>query len=97
MSATLRVPESLAERVRSFVANEGLSLEVVTDADGVVAVVESGHGHESTATTIHAGGWIACQTAFHVAGKLGIPTLHVGKLLNHLDVRIRACQLGCFE
>ena len=50
----------------------------------------------SDLTTIYAGGSIACATAFELAAKLGISQTKMGKLLDHLDVRVRHCQLGCF-
>lgn len=97
MPATVSVPETMAESLRTFVKQEKLPLQVVTGPGGAVQVVESAEGEKSTLTVLKAGGWIACPMAREMAPRLGIQTREVGKLLDHLDIRIRACELGCFE
>jgi hypothetical protein len=32
-----------------------------------------------------------------MAETLGVSSRGFGKLLNHIDIRVRACLLGCFE
>ena len=96
MQATLGVPSTMVKPLSSFLAAEGLSLDVVTDADCTVRVEPGAEGEQSTATVLRAGGAIACGTAFHIAGKLGVKVHDLGKLLDHLDIKVRACQLGCF-
>ncbi len=49
-----------------------------------------------TSATLFAGGWIACADAREAAGRLGITTRQMGGILEHLNVKIRACGLGCF-
>lgn len=43
-----------------------------------------------------AGGKIDCRRAFALAAKLGIDLKTFGELLNHINVKILNCQLGCF-
>ena len=97
MSATLDVPEKMADTLRAFVEKEGISLNIVAGGEGAVRVVESEQGQQSKASTICAGGGIGCGLARDMAGRLGIKTRDFGKLLNQLDVKVRNCELGCFE
>ena len=97
MYAVLAVPEVLSKSVSNFVQTEKIPLAVVTGEEGTVLVVHSGKRRESSLSVLEAGGWIACATARSMAPKLGIPPQALGKLLNHLDIRIRSCELGCFD
>jgi hypothetical protein len=97
MQATLSVPESMADSVRTFIEHEKLPLDVVTTEGGTVQVVESAEGEPSTLTVLKAGGAIACPLARRMAPRLGIRIRDMGKLINHLNIRIRACELGCFK
>lgn len=96
MQATLGVPETMLKPVSAFVAAEALPFQIVTDAGCTVQVVPAEEGRQSSVSALQAGGWIACSTAFEMAGRLGVQTRDLGKLLNHLDIKVRACQLGCF-
>jgi len=40
---------------------------------------------------------ISCRDAFKIAEDTGAPTLIIGKLLNELNIKVRSCQLGCFD
>jgi hypothetical protein len=97
MSATLAVPDELLKSVSDFVQAEKMALDVVAGEEGTVRVVQSGKRRQSTISVLEAGGWITCATARGMAPKLGITLQAMGKLLNHLDIRIRACELGCFD
>ena len=97
MPARLAVPETMLESVSGFVTREGIPLDVVPGSAGDVQVVQSAQRQQSTATVLESGGWIACSTALQIAEKLGVKSTAVGKLLDELDIRVRACQLGCFE
>ncbi|MBN2561366.1 MAG: hypothetical protein JXQ75_10600 [Phycisphaerae bacterium] len=97
MSASLSVPEALREQVAAFVSDEGLSIEVVSDSDATVRAVESEERLPCNLTTLQVGGWIACPTARAVAEKLGVGGRKMSALLNILDIKVRACELGCFE
>lgn len=96
MSATIAVPEALAEKVADFLKVEAVACEVVAGGDATICIVQSEDRQQSDPSTLQAGGWIACEDAFAMASKLGMPVPAMGKLLNLLDVRIRSCQLGCF-
>lgn len=96
MPATISVSGDLADKVAEFIQTEALSCEIVTDPGATIQIVPTTDRDQSDATTLQAGGWIACEDAFAMATRLGVPANTIGKLLNHLDVRIRTCQLGCF-
>lgn len=39
---------------------------------------------------------LTCHEARALAEKLGVPYCDVGQACNDLDIKIRACELGCF-
>jgi putative methionine-R-sulfoxide reductase with GAF domain len=41
-------------------------------------------------------GKISCTAAHKVAKELEVPVRKVGKLINELNLKIIACELGCF-
>ena len=41
-------------------------------------------------------GKISCTAAHKVAEELGVPVRKVGTLINELNLKIVACELGCF-
>jgi len=43
-----------------------------------------------------ADGRITCQSARQIAEELSVPYSEVGKTANALNIKIRACELGCF-
>ncbi|MHC4636491.1 MAG: hypothetical protein ACYTBP_07170 [Planctomycetota bacterium] len=97
MKKLICVDVSIANLLREFLDSEGIKIEVVTDGHCNVTVVQCEGRKESDLDSIYSGGWITCETARALAKKLGIPVMHMGKLLNHLDVKIRRCGLGCFQ
>ena len=97
MAGTLGVPEGMLKQVGEFAEAKAVPLSIVGDGECTVRVVQSEERLASTPTVLHTGGWIACATARSMAGKLGIKPRDMGKLLNHLDIKIRNCELGCFE
>lgn len=42
-------------------------------------------------------GGISCRQCFDVASQLDISLKVVGQACNDKDIKIRACQLGCFK
>ena len=42
-------------------------------------------------------GKLPCAMCFKIAEDFGISKMEMGKILNEMKVRIRQCQLGCFE
>jgi hypothetical protein len=42
-------------------------------------------------------GKLPCAMCFKIAEDFGISKREMGKILNEIKVKIRQCQLGCFE
>jgi len=42
-------------------------------------------------------GKLPCAMCFKIAEDFGIPKREMGKILNEMEIKIRQCQLGCFE
>lgn len=97
MRVTLSVPEKMRPALAAFIEAESLPFELVSDGDAPVKVVPGRKGEDSTPAELRAGGMIACGLARDMAGRLGVKTREIGKLLNHLKIKVRACDLGCFE
>jgi len=98
MNKRICVDVSMKEKLRDFIETEKIKLEIVTGepADVQVLFCAGEERHESSLDTIYSGGWVVCETARGLAGKMGISLNQMGKLLNHLNVKIRRCSLGCF-
>lgn len=88
---------SIAKRLQEFLDKEKINLEVVTDTDDAPEVMKCAKPTESNLDIIYSGGWITCEMARSLAKKINISLRQMGKLLNHLDVKIRHCSLGCFK
>ena len=97
MKADLGVPEEILEEVRAFIQSRAVTLDVAATTDAAVVVVRAAERRESDLKTLQAGGWIACPTALAMAQKLRIPPAELGKLLDFVNVKIKACSLGCFK
>ena len=97
MANRLHVQGLSVDELRRFVEAEGIGIDPVTDPTCDVTIAPGDKGRCSDLTTIYAGGSIACATAFELAAKLGISRAKMGKLLDHLNVKVRHCQLGCFD
>jgi hypothetical protein len=96
MPVTLNAPETMVQSINEFAKAENLPF-IAAAGTGDVKVIQAQAGSESTATELHAGGRITCWLARDMASKLGIKKIEIGKLLNHLEIKVRACELGCFE
>lgn len=97
MKRTILAPEDMLESIRAFLRAEGTSLDVATEGEGAVRINRAGQGVQSKPGSLQAGGWIKCATALDMADTLRISRMEMGKLLNHLDIKIKACSLGCFR
>ncbi len=91
------VPTSITSPFQEFFDNEGIAVEIVTGRQFDVKVVQCNNQRESNLDTIFSGGWITCGMARSLAKKMKIPLDQMGKMLNHLDIKIRKCSLGCFK
>lgn len=99
MPVTLVLPEALFASTQAFIAEAGIPLAIAIEAPtggAVVTVVQGSRGQESEAGQLVAGGRITCALALGLAGRLGLPAAQVGSLLNHLEVKVFSCSLGCF-
>jgi hypothetical protein len=86
----------MIERVTRLIGDEGIPVEIVSEGECAVRVVQSEGRVESDPGTLQSGGWIKCETAREMAGRLNIDTRQMGRLLDLLDVKVRECGLGCF-
>ena len=96
MTETLHVPEEMRASISSFVMSEGIPVAVVSDADATVSVVVAGDWTESDETTLCANGWISCAAARAMAVRLKITPREIGRLLDHLHIKVQQCELGLF-
>lgn len=88
---------SIAQKLQEFLDKEKIKLEVVTGTEDTIEVMKCAEPKESNLDIIYSGGWITCEMARCLAKKNNIPLAQMGKLLNHLNVKIRSCSLGCFK
>lgn len=97
MKSKICVPISIISPLREFLDIEEIKIGVVTDGNCDVRVIQCDDRKESNLSTIYSHGWITCEMARSLAKKLKISVRQMGKLLDHLDVKIRSCSLGCFK
>ena len=98
MGVRLGVSEAMAEEVRPFVTQEQLDVEIVDPEEECDCRIISGNrSQESSLGMLVQGGTIRCATAWGMAKKMGIPLMKFGALLDLLDIKVRACSLGCFS
>ncbi|MFH1675391.1 MAG: hypothetical protein ABIC40_00095 [bacterium] len=102
MSDTLMIyldnaTDSAVEELANFFRDAGIAVEWAATAEGADAVIDWPDDRiVSDPGFLHAGGRIACPDAFAAASKMKIDRIVMGKLLDHLNIRIYSCQLGCF-
>ena len=88
---------ALFDSLIEFVDAEGIRLELTRDDHSDVRILKSDEKRESDLETLYACGWIKCSTALAMAQKLQLPTIQIGALLDHLNIKIKNCSLGCFS
>jgi len=93
---TVCVDVSIVGSLTKFIDAEGIQIDLTTDDGSDVKVLMCDDPKESDLDTLYSGGWIACRTALSLAKKLELPTSQLGLLLNHLDIKVKNCSLGCF-
>ncbi len=98
MGSGIFLPPVLETSVRAFLAEAAIPLAVLPEVEAPVRVLpaEEGPRREADAATLPAGGTIRCAVALGMAPRLGIGTKELGRLLNHLDIKVHDCSLGCF-
>lgn len=97
MKKQIFVEISIATQLQEFLSREKIDVGIVANQPGDVKIVQCEDRRESNLDVIYSGGCIACETARSLAEKMNISLDKMGKLLNHLDVKIRRCSLGCFK
>jgi len=94
------VSRSLESQLKTFIGGRGIDIEVVSssyDSSNDILIDESGdQRQESNLRILYKGGFISCNNAWGLADMLGMSFSQMGALLDHLDVKIKQCQLGCF-
>ena len=97
MKSKICVPTSIISPLQEFFNSEGIAIEIVTDQQCDVKVIQCNDRKESNLDSVFSGGWITCEMARSLAKKMKISLGQTGKMLNHLDVKVRRCSLGCFK
>lgn len=97
MTVRLSVPETLRAKIEAFGQEHGITIEFVDRDASDLRVTLSDERRECTDKTLESGGWIECSTALALAERLPLPARQFGALLDRLDIKIRACSLGCFQ
>jgi hypothetical protein len=95
---TLGAPAARRSDLERFVTDEGLGWTIVAEGAGALNVAaDSKAGAPCTLGVLHPGGRIDCSIALALADRSGAPSEAIGRLMNLLGIRIRNCQLGCFQ
>ena len=63
------------------------------EEDLINAVLESASGGQE----IDGRKKLACAEAFELAKEFEVEVIEIGRICNQHNIRIRKCQLGCFE
>jgi hypothetical protein len=87
---------ALFESLSEFVDSQGIQIELSRKGGSEIKILVSDDRKESNLKTFYAGGWIACSTALATAKKLQLSTIQIAALLNHLNIKVKNCSLGCF-
>jgi hypothetical protein len=96
MNKVLGAEGDMTDGLRSFLEAESIPLQVDNGPAAAVQVRRTSSREESRLEILYSGGWISCSLARAMAGRLGIGSRQLGKLLDHLDIKVRECDLGCF-
>ncbi len=97
MPRVIGVPDTLRSKLTDFLDRERIPLTVVSGSECEVNVRAIEEKRECTVSELYPGGWIKCEVARAMAKRLHIGYRSIGKIINLLDIKIRACSLGCFE
>jgi len=91
------IPEELKSGLEGFIKENSVPVEIVTEGGATLRAEKCSEPIECTSSTLYAGGWISCAMALGLASKLEVESLQFSKMMDHLDIKIRRCQLGCFD
>ncbi len=101
MRPILAVPPDMLASLNVFLEEKNIALHAIAaDSPGseqaVLAVRRTATRQQSGGELLYAGGWITCETALGLASSLDLPSRQVGALMDELEIKVRACSLGCF-
>jgi hypothetical protein len=96
MSVSINVPEEIKEDFTKFLNKEKIPLAVASGASADILIVQEAERKECSTSVLYPGGWISCDVALEMADKLTLKRSDIGKIINHLNIKIRNCSLGCF-
>ncbi|HOX40358.1 MAG TPA: hypothetical protein PL033_20440 [Candidatus Brocadiia bacterium] len=97
MAAVLIVPEAWLERLRDLITRERLPISAASDGQGDVIVIDGDPPKsECGERELRVGGRLACQTGKAVASRLGVSPRKLRPLLDLFQIKVRACEWGCF-
>jgi hypothetical protein len=84
-------------KIVEFFSAAGITpIFVDSAADAVVTIHWPTERVECDENNLYADGFSTCQTAFKIAGKLGIERGLFGEFVNLLSIKLKQCQFGCF-
>ena len=93
MTLRLNVDPLLRGKLKVYLEEAGLDI-LLDEVDGLT--VKPGNKENCTADTLYQQGRITCKLALELASEYQISPVYLGKLLNHLQIKIKSCSLGCF-
>jgi len=92
----ITVPLEITDSLQKFFVDKSIKIEIVTEG-GDLKIEDTGpEKQESDLSTLYSGGWVTCATARTLAGNLGIKLDQMGEMLDHLNIKVKLCGLGCF-
>ena len=95
MTLQLYVTNDLQDDLAKFIETKSLDIRLTDKPDDCLSI-EKKDRELCTQTTLYAGGRMGCQMAWMVAEKHDVTVKQFGELLNHLNIKICKCTLGCF-
>jgi hypothetical protein len=95
MTLKLKPADDLKAALTQFLKTNDLNIELTDQPENAITV-ETKPKQPSTLTTLYAQGRISCQMAWTIAGDYDITVKQFGQLLEHLNIKITNCSLGCF-
>lgn len=96
MKQKIGVAPGLESKIRSFLEEEKIDLELAPFGEGLIQIETPEPKKECVPDHFYPNGRIACALALETARKLGVVPALMGRLLNLLEIKIHHCQLGCF-
>ncbi len=96
LEISIGVPEDMRAEFVTFLADENIKLTVAESVEGTVRITSGESKRECSESELYSKGWIKCPVARATADRLHIKYKDIGKIVDHLDIKIRECAMGCF-